>query len=167
MKKNLLLAILMALTTGAVLAQTPRPAGREYVAQGYAFAGPAAFTTDDDTLITYGVGGEGLLAGKLGVGAELAGFARRGRLDYHYGTLSPNVSYHFLGAGPSRKFDPFVTGGYSLFFARGVASGFNAGGGVNYWFKERVGLRVEVRDHMVIPSDGFNIVSVRFGISFR
>jgi len=40
-------------------------------------------------------------------------------------------------------------------------------GGVNYWFKERVGLRIEVRDHVVIPSDGFNLIGVRFGIAFR
>ncbi len=165
MRKAFLITFLMAITTGVTLAQTPLPPAKEYRAQGYGFVGPAAFTDDSDNLITYGVGGEGLLVGGFGVGAELAGFARRGRVDNGFGTLSANASYHFL---ESRKLDPFATGGFSLFFPGTPNAGINVGGGVNYWFKERVGLRVEVRDHYLFHADGgINVVSVRFGVAFR
>ncbi|MGH9838298.1 MAG: hypothetical protein ACREEM_05905 [Blastocatellia bacterium] len=168
MRKIFLITFLIAITTSVALSQTPLPPAKEYRAQGYGFIGPAAFTTDSDNLITYGVGGEGLLAGGFGVGAELAGFARRGRVDNGFGTLSANASYHFLNAGKSRKLAPFATGGFSLFFPRTPNVGINVGGGVNYWFKERLGLRVEVRDHYLFHADGgINVVGVRFGVAFR
>ena len=84
------------------------------------------------------------------------------------GILSANGSYHFLNGEPSQKLVPFVTGGYSLAFREGSANLFNFGGGVNYWFRERMGLRLEFRDH-VIPdgnhSDHF--LGFRIGLTFR
>jgi hypothetical protein len=167
MKQLIWIAVLISLVSIAARAQTPQPPAREFRGQGYAFVGPAAFTASGDTLVSYGGGGEGVFANGLGLGAEVAGFSRMGRFNRSFGALSPNVSYHFQKASKSGKLVPFVTGGYSLFFSSGAASGFNVGGGVNYWFGERVGMRIEVRDHVVIPSDNFNLISVRFGIAFR
>lgn len=61
---------------------------------------------------------------------------------------------------------PFVTGGYSLRIRAGVASAFNFGGGVNYWFKDRVGLRLEFRDH-ISHSDLNYFYGFRIGLAFR
>jgi hypothetical protein len=76
-------------------------------------------------------------------------------------------------AGPGAKKatnDPSYGYGY-IFAAPGVASGGSAtlhiGGGINYWFKKRVGLRFEIRDH-VFPQDGAaHLLNGRVGLTFR
>jgi hypothetical protein len=148
-------------------AQTPQPRSQEHRVQGYGYIGPGAFTTGSETLIHYGAGVEGMLAGGLGVCAELGGFAPAASFRDGFGVFSPNASYHFLNGSRSRKFAPFVTGGYTLFFRSGVANGMNFGGGFNYWFKERVGVRVEVRDHILFPDSDSHLIGVRLGVSFR
>ncbi len=52
-------------------------------------------------------------------------------------------------------------------FVNGAGSGINFGGGVNYWMKERVGLRFEVRDYIVVLDGVANLVTFRVGILFR
>jgi hypothetical protein len=54
-----------------------------------------------------------------------------------------------------------------MFFRNGVANGGHFGGGVNYWLKERVGLRFEVRDHVVAEAAGTHFLDFRFGLTFR
>ncbi|MDQ3010723.1 MAG: hypothetical protein M3X11_08495 [Acidobacteriota bacterium] len=54
-----------------------------------------------------------------------------------------------------------------MFFRSGVDNGVNFGGGVNYWFKDRIGLRFEVRDHMFIPSPDTHLIGFRVGLLFR
>ena len=46
---------------------------------------------------------------------------------------------------------PFITGGYTLGFRGGSENLYNLGGGIDYWPKQHVGLRFDVRDH-VLPS---------------
>jgi len=62
-----------------------------------------------------------------------------------------------------------MTGGYTRFFGDGSANGFNFGGGLNYWFKERIGLRLEVRDNVLVIASGGQIhfVGFRIGLAFR
>lgn len=168
MKKQILTLLFLMIATGFALAQTPQPPKKEYIAQGYVYAGPGAFSTDSDALIHYGGGGEGFLKGGLAAGIEFGGFSRPENLSHGFAVLSPGVSYHFLKASQSGKVVPFVTGGYTLFASsNGVGNGIHFGGGVNYWFKERIGLRVEVRDHMPIPTEDFHIIGFRFGLAFR
>ena len=65
------------------------------------------------------------------------------------GLFSSNASYHFLNASQNRKLVPFVTAGYTgAFQSEWGESWFNFGGGADYWFRERAGLRVEFRDHV-------------------
>ncbi|MFN0083965.1 MAG: hypothetical protein ACKVX9_01120 [Blastocatellia bacterium] len=168
MKKLIVTMTLLLLSTGLALAQTPRPPQKEYMGQGYVYIGPGAFTTDSDALLHFGGGGEGFLKGGLAAGVEFGGFSNAKNLSNGFGVLSPGVSYHFLKASRSGKVVPFVTGGYTLFFSSdGVDNGIHFGGGVNYWFKERIGLRIEVRDHAPYPFTDFHIVGFRFGFAFR
>jgi hypothetical protein len=83
------------------------------------------------------------------------------------GVFSLNGGYHFRGASRSGKTVPFLTVGYAGFFRRGYANGLNYGGGVNYWFKERVGLRLEFRDHVFIESGSTHFLNARIGLVFR
>ena len=46
---------------------------------------------------------------------------------------------------------PIITGGYTLGFRGGSENLYNFGGGIDYWPKQHVGLRFDVRDH-VLPS---------------
>jgi hypothetical protein len=116
--------------------------------------------------------------GKLlnpGLGAELTlykGFAASADIGYvgfynnfnegGFGLFSPNLTYRFFN---SSNFVPFVTGGYSRIFRDGSANLGNYGGGVTYWLRRRVGLRVEGRDYR--DTHGYHFGGVRLGVSFR
>jgi hypothetical protein len=78
------------------------------------------------------------------------------------GILSFNGSYHF---GRSQKLSSFVSGGYSIGIREGHISLANFGGGTNYWFRDRVGLRLEFRDH--VDRDHNQYLSGRIGLAFR
>jgi hypothetical protein len=135
-------------------------ADHQYRGQGYLFVGQAT----NDVTITAGFGGDGFVYKGLGLGAEV-GYAAH---DNGRGIGSANVSYHFLHTA-NHKVEPFVTGGYSLFFGDGVANGFNLGGGVNIWSSKCAALRLEVRGHPDSgdPFDGGSIVAFRIGVTFR
>jgi hypothetical protein len=120
-----------------------------------------------------GFGGELLGRKGLGVGIELGyggpnwSFNGNGAI----GVGSVNGSYHFFSTHSGRRVDPFVSGGYSLYFGyqRTFQSGFNLGGGVNLWFIKHAALRLEIRDQ-----DGINrfdqftrFAAFRFGMTFR
>lgn len=109
-------------------------------------------------------GGEGLVTKGLGLGAEIGYLAPFRSGGDGIGIFSPDVSYHFKRS--SSKLVPFVTGGYSLAFRSGAgSSGGNFGGGVQYWMKDHLGLRLEFRDH-VFSSDSPHFYQFRAGLSF-
>ena len=161
MSKLIFVILLTALFSIVATAQ-----GSEHRGQGYAFVAPGGFTEGGSTL-HFGVGGEGFVYKGLGVGGEIGYLGATRSLGEGFGVLSPNVSYHFLNASKSGKFVPFVTGGYTLLFRSGTANAFNVGGGVNYWFKERVGLRFEVRHHVPTYTDLTGFYGIRIGLAFR
>ena len=123
-----------------------------------------------------GFGGEVLIHKGVGVGIEL-GYA--GNWDYTgtgsaLGVGSADATYHFLGNKSSKMIDPFLTGGYSLYYGERTTtqSGFNLGGGVNIWLIKHVAPRLEIRYQGGI--DGFHGYSLfneyaafRFGVTFR
>jgi hypothetical protein len=157
-------AFLLTVAPGLVAAQ----AAREHRGQGYFFTAPGA-VNDEGSIGTLhcGVGGEGLLHRGLGVGGEIGVIGTWSGQGDTMGIASVNSSYHFRGASASRKVVPFVTGGYSLFFRHFSASGANFGGGVNYWFHDRLGLRLEFRDHVVNIDGQRHYVGIRIGLAFR
>ena len=124
--------------------------------------------------VNTGFGGQVFVHEGLGVGVE---FAYAGP-DWGFGTGdavgvgSANASYHFFGKKNRRRVEPFVTGGYSLYFGERTAfgSGFNLGGGINIWMARHVAMRLEVRDQDHI--NGFHsqftrFVAFRVGVTFR
>ena len=137
-------------------------------AQGYVFAGAGGTAPDGvGATLNFGVGGEGLIYKGLGAGGEIGYLTPARTPSDGFGILSANGSYHFINASSSGRLVPFVTGGYSFFFRSGFANGVNAGGGINYWFRERMGLRVEFRDQIVPGGRAVHLVGVRIGLSFR
>ena len=162
MSKLMTVILLAAVLPSAVAAQN-----KERHGQGYVFVAPTT-TNEGGVGLHFGVGGEGLVYKGLSLGAEIGYLGEARELSQGLGVFSPNVSYNFLRAGGSGKFSPFVTGGYSRLFtgAEGI-NAFNLGGGLHWWFKDRIGLRLEVRDHITAPGPSIHIIGFRIGLAFR
>ena len=158
MPKLIIALALVALHTSSVSAQVPYPKG-----SGYVFIAPGAISSATPTL-HFGGGGDVLVYEGLAVGAEVGYLAPVESLGDGFGVFSANLSYYF--ARRQRRLVPFVTGGYSLAFRSGTASGGNFGGGVEYWLRDHVGLRFEFRDH-VFSSDSPHFYGFRFGVAFH
>ncbi|HXG67653.1 MAG TPA: hypothetical protein VNO70_21305 [Blastocatellia bacterium] len=132
-------------------------------AWGYAFGAVGKFSDSGPATLHFGGGGEGVLGKGFGIGAEVGYVAPAENLHAGFGLFSVNPAYHF---DSGKKLVPFITGGYSLAFRGATASGGNFGGGVQYWAKNRLGLRFEFRDH-IFSSDSPHMYQFRVGITFR
>ena len=162
MRRGFWISIVLIIGHGLVVAQTRG----EHHGYGYGFVAPGAAVGDGNAAATlhFGVGGDRLLYKGLGAGGEVGFVGLARELRGGFGLASANASYQ---AASTRKVVPFVTGGYSVVFREGSVNGFNIGGGVNYWFKEHVGLRFEVRDHVFSEFRNANFVGFRIGLTFR
>lgn len=150
-----------AQTAAQVARQTAKAGGL-----GYVFVAPGGRSTGDGTL-HFGGGGEYVFKGGGGIGAELGYLGPMERLDGGFGVFSLNGSYHFLKASSSGKTVPFLTGGVTgIFRGSDGEGGFNFGGGVNHWFKDRVGVRLEFRDNVFSGSE-VHYLNFRIGLTFR
>ena len=86
--------------------------------------------------------------------------------DFGFGLASLDVGYHFTDRKRPKRFDPFVNlSPVGVVFASGAAGTGGVGGGVNYWFKERLGLRTEVRVQVIGVEE--SVVMFRIGVNFR
>jgi hypothetical protein len=153
------------------IAASAQPSGN----YGYAFGGPvvvprSAFTRWDGTFIHVGGGGEARLTNRFGLGGEL-GVLKPVTNQYAIttGLASVTPAYHFFARGSNRTFDPFVNGGFSVLFGSGAGAAIHYGGGLNYWVRRRIGLRLEFRHHVWSPEAGeaIHLVGFRIGLAFR
>jgi len=123
-----------------------------------------------------GFGGEVLIRQGVGVGIEF-GYAGDWSFSGHdsaIGVGSLDACYHFSGNKSLRRVDPFLAGGYSLYFGERTTtqSGFNLGSGVDIWAVKHAALRLEVRYQGGINGlhgySQFNhFVAFRVGMTFR
>ncbi len=163
MKRCVILMCVLMILPMTALAQ-----GGDYSKfDGYAFFAPGFSSPSTRTLAHVGGGGEGFFTRNLGAGAELGYLTPMSSWGDGIGTLSPNVVYRFRAADASNKLEPFVTGGYTLFFRSGTANGFNVGGGANYWLKDHLGLRFELRDNVNVQNATIPYFGFRVGVTFR
>ncbi|HYR44261.1 MAG TPA: hypothetical protein VER98_14625 [Terriglobia bacterium] len=169
------------LTSASAQVTTPRW-------NGYVFFAPGTSTNvfyKELATIHIGGGAEGFIYKGLGAGAEIGpviawsapgGYAISPPFDRVHGLGSANIAYHFLPRTTDRKLEPFLTAGYSLFFGIGnsleipgrgsthTQSGYNVGGGVNFWLQKKAALRFEVRHQSSI---WYKSMDVRMGVTFR
>jgi hypothetical protein len=156
----------------AVFAQSGGTApARSVGGLGYGFAGFGGAAGEGESTSTWhvGGGGEAIFGDAVGVGAEIGYLNSFEDSAEGIGVFSANGSYHFNGGAATRRLRPFVTGGYTLGFASdGHQNLFNVGGGVDYWLKPKVGLRIEFRDHIWHEeNDTLHFWGVRAGVTFR
>jgi hypothetical protein len=138
---------------------------------GYVFFAPGAATTFGCRSCTsgtlhFGGGGEGTFYRGLGIGGEIGYIGAMGSLDGGLGLGSINGVYIFRSHGKS-KLEPFITGGFSVAIANGILGAANFGGGIQYWRRKRVGLRLEFRDHFPTQSFSDHLFEGRVGFAFR
>lgn len=172
MRQITLVLVLVISWSVAISAQTAsikatQPANEPGHSYGYVFAAPGGTSGGGGGTLHVGGGGEGVFKNGAGISAELAYLTPFESIGDGLGTFSVNGSYHFLKASKSGKVVPFLTGGYTGFFRGGYANGVNFGAGVNYWFKRRVGLRVEFRDNVFLQEGSAHFLNVRAGLTFR
>ena len=135
---------------------------------GYAFVAPGAFwngSTEAYSALGFGGGGERLLKAGFGISADVGYvYYTQGGFENGFGLFSPGVLYQFQRTS---KVVPFVNGGYSLAFRSDVLNMVYFGGGVNYWPKNRLGLRFEFRDQLSPSDTRDNLLQFRIGLLFR
>lgn len=126
------------------------------------FAAPGILTEYNQAGVHFGVGGEGLLVGGLGAGVDIGVLTnfKAGAI----GIFSPGLVYQFR---PGSRTAPFVAGGYTLAFGGGTLNMIHFGGGVNHWFSERWGLKIEARDHMSPQYPRLNFLEFRVALTVR
>ncbi len=169
----------------SALAQAPDSTSRW---NAYAFLAPGTSTHFESGRATVHIGGgaERFIYQGLSVGAEVGPvitWTAPGRAAFNpfsndrvHGLFSPNIAYHFVSNTTDRKLDPFLTGGYSLFFGIGndlvvpgrgftnTQSGYNVGGGANFWILRKAAMRLEFRQQ---SSVWYKTMDVRVGMTFR
>jgi hypothetical protein len=95
-------------------------------------------------LVHFGGGGEATVRSHFGIGTDFGAIPNA----THAGTtavLSVNGYAHALGRDHP-YLDPYVTAGYSGFFAPDHKTGGpNLGAGVSWWFRREIGVAVELR----------------------
>jgi hypothetical protein len=139
---------------------------RRFRGQGYVFIAPGTYIGNADSIaiMHFGGGGEGLVYKGLGLGAEVGGIAALQESRGSLWLFSVNGSYHF---SRQRKVTPFLTGGYSSVGGNGQRNLINLGGGINYWFREKQGIRLEFRDHIYTDGTGRHLLGFRIGFALR
>jgi len=140
----------LALVCGSAFAQSDFKKPQK---SGYFFVAPGGLSVNQDSLSQWsfqiGGGFEGFTyrglglwvdGGGLGVGST--GSARRWT-----GMISTGAIYNFQRSA-EQKICPFIAAGFTAipeFDSAGA--GYNVGGGVNYWFARRFGLKMDFRFH--------------------
>ena len=178
---------LLALLPALASAQGPRrrSGGRGYLFLAGAPSLGSALGTPGGGSLQFGGGAEWLIGG-VGFGGELFRSMQSGQGGASSKTWvgSADVSYHFRASGEGRRVEPFLSGGYSSFWAPGTgiphANGGNLGGGLNVWLGRHAGLRLEVQDDIgsrVVcnaventcqrPPSAQHLVGFRVGVTFR
>jgi len=136
---------------------------------GYIFVAPGGATGSARTEATLQAGGgvEVALPKHFGAGVELGALSPIGSWgDATLGVFSASGYYHFI-KGKKSNIDPFVDGGYTLFFHSGSANLYHFGGGANFWASRHVGARVELRDQVASFDGTIHYWGFRLGVAFR
>lgn len=112
------------------------------------------------------VGGELLIGRRAGIGAEAGILGNQGGAQKIW---SVNGVLHFGSRHLQTGASPYVSGGFTrLSSGEGTFDAWNAGGGVDIWIKRRVGVRLDVRDHIRADRRGnTHYLSARGGLVLR
>ena len=164
MKRTLFVLVMCSLLSPAIVAQ-PDSSQKRKAVRGVVFVAPGGVTSCgcSQGTLHFGGGVDGRIKGGVEATFDVGYITPTRSLLSGIGIFSPGLAYRF---NRGNKTEPFVTGGYSLFFRGGTASGVFFGGGIDRWFRENVGFRVEGRDQVIVEHND-HFVEARFAILFR
>ena len=162
MKQPIRSAVLAAVFAAAAAAQST---------SGWVFVAPGGATGSARTQATLqaGAGFEVPVGKGFGAGAEVGALSQLVSFgDSTVGVFAPTAYYHFVrDKSKSRRFDPFVDGGYTVFFRDGHLNLGHFGGGANLWASRHVGARIELRDQVATNDGTVHYWGFRLGVAFR
>ena len=137
----------------------------KYNGNGYTFFSAGA-CQHGYTNVGVGGGAEGFIWRGLVIGGEIGYYRFPADRNAGYGVATLNPGYHFVNRKKPAKWDPYVNATVlGLGFAPGglVPAG-HLGGGVNYWFKEKIGLQTGVQFQAICCEA---LALFRVGLTFR
>ncbi len=161
--KALFAGLLFTLAAGLACGQDGE--GRRYNGSGYATFGVGGCQHRYVNLSVSG-GGEAFLWRGLSLGGEVGYYQFRDWGNSSFGIATLNPGYHFTDRRLDSKFDPYVTVGLLGvgFTSRWHTGAGSLGAGLNYWLKNRIGIRAEGRIYGVSEEV---IAKFRIGLVFR
>jgi hypothetical protein len=143
----------------------------------YGFFGPGQTRVPDmnKAYMSFGGGGMYLRSKGFGGGAEIAAVGPMKHTSDQDNFGKQSVALFTLNGVKgfklnSDRVEPFASSGYGRTFMRSSgANWFELGGGVNLWFKEKLGTTVELRDyiHRQDKNEWWQFWSVRVGLVWR
>lgn len=152
MLKSHVVFLLLTLMSANALAEQARSGAAAYVYAGTFLAS----RTSGGALV--GGGGE-LRIQRLSAGLE-AGILG------HSPFLSLSGTFYAPSLGSQKTIVPFVKGGVTA-LSSDAPGWIHFGGGFNYWPRDRLAFRVEVRDHVAMGHSAAHVFRVTFGIVVR
>jgi hypothetical protein len=162
MRRALCIAVLLLCVPALSLAEVPEDLRR----QPYLFGAPGVILYGGGaSTFEFGGGMQWLVYEGLGLGFDTSILSPAdcfGCGGVFFGSF--DASYQFVPS--SGRMVPFVVGGLGMgaAFAEDGAFLGNVGGGIHYWFENRIALRFEVRDRFD-PSGG-HLLAFRVGVTF-
>jgi hypothetical protein len=146
------------------LAQTPGAGPSERWAF---FGAPGVTTGRGDTsgaALHVGGGAEIVWVNGLGLAVDVGYLWPPEAIEVGVGIFSGGLIYEFR---TSRRYSPYVRGGYTLFFGEGAASLMHSGIGFSRWFNEQWGMNFELRDHLFIAAPERNLIEFSIGLVIK
>lgn len=138
---------------------------------GYVFFAPGQIRGGGGSsmFLHFGGGMKHMMESRLGFGGELGLWGPKQHFSDSYGGHFSLNSYYKMDITSSKKLVPFMTIGYTRTFGHDSGGNWvNFGGGLDYWFREKMGAMVEFRDHVHRESKiTFNLWEIRVGLAFR
>lgn len=116
--------------------------------------------------VSVGLGGQAFVWRGLSVGGDIGYYRFVERNNSGFGVATLDVGYHFVDRRKPGKVDPYFGAGVvgAAFAPGGAIPAVAFSGGVNYWFKPRLGLHTGFRLGVM---GGEAIAMFRAGLSFR
>ena len=141
---------MLALVCGSAFAQSDFKKPQK---SGYFFVAPGGLSVNQGSLsrstLQVGGGFEGFIYRGFGLWIDGGGLRgeSRGSSQTWTGMVSMGATYNFQRSA-EQKICPFITAGLTAIpEADSSGAGYNVGGGLNYWFAKRFGLKMDFRFH--------------------
>ena len=159
MRRIVIVATAVVLMAAPTLAQEPADSLQRV---GTVFGSLGGISDGSSALFHIGGGEDIVWPNGLGVGADFGYISSTNAFGDGLFLLTAGPLYEFRN---SSRYKPFVRGGVSLAIGQGgTLPLMHIGGGLNQWFDERWGLKLEVRDHFHPRYPEFQVVEFTVGL---